>query len=421
MVLMNLEYPKYLVQAKALNGDVVVRASCSGGYSWQIVTSAFAYKSYYSAGSFSDAGINISRKIQLISPDGKTVVEGGGFGDESGEASLHSLAPFVRAALSPEISASYGQYYTDRRLRGILLVASAGFLSEQDFSNAADCFDANYATLNSNFIAKAAPDRVSGNDPIKGIILANDNSISKTRIGDTEFVRSSLKREYPKFICEDGNTVFSVSTAYIGPTISMLETDETALTIVGFDGRVGSARIPGGPTDDILSRNVEAMKTTIFSQRCVDEKGRDLKTVIVSLPSKITYFKNTNVNSQNTQTNLAATPIGDITPDGIMSSGINMVKSQMTSTVGLSAACNNFRGSIISGNALTGMCSAIPGNTWPKIDVCGPNIADTKWTVFNGDSAAWNITLTCKNFDKCNGPANALCDKDGCVFAGTCR
>ena len=61
------------------------------------------------------------------------------------------------------------------------------------------------------------------------------------------------------------------------------------------------------------------------------------------------------------------------------------------------------------------------GAVWSTISACGPNPEDSIWKVSNGDSDAWSLTLTCREFQDCNGPDNAICNKDGCKFAGTCQ
>jgi hypothetical protein len=57
---------------------------------------------------------------------------------------------------------------------------------------------------------------------------------------------------------------------------------------------------------------------------------------------------------------------------------------------------------------------------WPAVSVCGASPSDTKWTVFRGDTDAWDITITCADRPECDGPSNALCTKNGCTFSETC-
>ena len=85
--------------------------------------------------------------------------------------------------------------------------------------------------------------------------------------------------------------------------------------------------------------------------------------------------------------------------------------------------CRSGGGTLTSGNAGDPTCvgGSKTGVNWPKISECGPNPEDTKWTVFEGGNDKWTITLTCKNFDKCDGPNNAICSKDGCKYGGSCQ
>lgn len=51
---------------------------------------------------------------------------------------------------------------------------------------------------------------------------------------------------------------------------------------------------------------------------------------------------------------------------------------------------------------------------------CGDDSVDTQYVVRDGDNDKWNFTINCKNMVACNGPSNALCDKDGCRFSQEC-
>ena len=97
------------------------------------------------------------------------------------------------------------------------------------------------------------------------------------------------------------------------------------------------------------------------------------------------------------------------------------IKSYMASVVPAGIICEDGKKAIMSGNG-DGVICAGEYSTWPKIDLCGPNASDTKWTVRNGAGTNWDFTLDCKGFTDCNGPQNAVCNATtGCKFSGSCQ
>ncbi len=83
--------------------------------------------------------------------------------------------------------------------------------------------------------------------------------------------------------------------------------------------------------------------------------------------------------------------------------------------------CRRNSGAIRSGSGGERLCSVSNYTlSWPSLSVCGTSPADTKWTVFRGDTDTWDITITCTERPGCDGPSNALCTKDGCTFSETC-
>lgn len=104
---------------------------------------------------------------------------------------------------------------------------------------------------------------------------------------------------------------------------------------------------------------------------------------------------------------------------------IASTKSYISSTVPNSIICRDKKGTINSGKGGDPLCTGGDNSTssliWPRISNCGTNAEDTKWTVFNGNNDNWTITLNCTNMTSCNGPGNAICDKNGCKFQGSCQ
>ena len=172
-----------------------------------------------------------------------------------------------------------------------MLVIEKASLSEQDFGIISECLDSNYATINLAFTGD--PVKILANNPIMGVILADEKVITKEKIKESNSFKRTLKKEYPTYVCEDGKTIFSHNTPNIGPTISMTSNDNDPLSVVvGFDSRIGaSRRIPNGLPDDELLKNIKVLEKIIYSQKCTDQQGRDLKAVIVSLPKRVQYFK----------------------------------------------------------------------------------------------------------------------------------
>ena len=90
---------------------------------------------------------------------------------------------------------------------------------------------------------------------------------------------------------------------------------------------------------------------------------------------------------------------------------------------GWALQCKGKGGEIVSGVSGDLLCTdpSTTGMKWPKISACGQNASDTNWIVKDGASESWDFVLVCTNNSNCNGPENALCNKDGCVFSGTCN
>ena len=99
---------------------------------------------------------------------------------------------------------------------------------------------------------------------------------------------------------------------------------------------------------------------------------------------------------------------------------IASIKSSMEYIVPSAIICSD-GGVIQSGSGGSALCSSSNSEAWPTIDICGIGSDDTHWTVFNGISSDWDVTLTCKNAPECNGPDNAICNSDGCNFKNTCQ
>jgi cell division protein FtsB len=97
------------------------------------------------------------------------------------------------------------------------------------------------------------------------------------------------------------------------------------------------------------------------------------------------------------------------------------VKSYMASAMPAAVICEDEKKTILSGNGGSKMCDGKNNTTWPKIDICGPNDADTQWIVKNGDSSQWTIELNCTEFTDCNGQENAICNSTGCKFSDSCN
>jgi hypothetical protein len=106
---------------------------------------------------------------------------------------------------------------------------------------------------------------------------------------------------------------------------------------------------------------------------------------------------------------------------------VNPIKEKMIYLSQAARDCRNFNnGEILSGSGGDIFCSTwnknASGAKWPSLtDVCGPNPADTKWSVVDGGNNAWKLSLTCANFPGCSGPANAVCNTGGCEFKGGCE
>lgn len=82
--------------------------------------------------------------------------------------------------------------------------------------------------------------------------------------------------------------------------------------------------------------------------------------------------------------------------------------------------CRAAGGTVQSGGGGAPLCSNDSTLFWPTLSLCGQNASDTFFTVLRGDSDNWDFTVTCRDFPACNGPENALCSDQGCVFGGTC-
>jgi hypothetical protein len=103
------------------------------------------------------------------------------------------------------------------------------------------------------------------------------------------------------------------------------------------------------------------------------------------------------------------------------------IKSYISSAIPGAIFCRDAEKTLISGKGGDLMCSAKDENgvsdeslIWPTIYYCGPNPEDTQWIVKNGNADNWDYILSCKNLRQCDGPANALCNSDGCLFNGEC-
>ena len=117
---------------------------------------------------------------------------------------------------------------------------------------------------------------------------------------------------------------------------------------------------------------------------------------------------------------IAFTFFKSVTSEGKEKATIASIRASMSSAVPAGIICEDARGEVLSGIGGDKICSNKVGN-WPSINFCGTNPSDTNWVVANGESGNWNFTLKCKQFVNCNGPQNALCNKDGCNFSGTCQ
>lgn len=62
----------------------------------------------------------------------------------------------------------------------------------------------------------------------------------------------------------------------------------------------------------------------------------------------------------------------------------------------------------------------LPYSLWDGSLKCGDMSTDTMYTVYNGNNNQWDFTMNCKNMTQCNGPENALCNKEGCAFSQQC-
>lgn len=106
-----------------------------------------------------------------------------------------------------------------------------------------------------------------------------------------------------------------------------------------------------------------------------------------------------------------------------VSKEIATIRSTLESLPSIVSACAG-SGGVISDGGISGYYNCIGGSLrlrWPQIGVCGSDPEDTRFIVFNNNTDDWNITLECANFDKCDGPKNAICDKNGCRYGGTCQ
>jgi hypothetical protein len=98
-----------------------------------------------------------------------------------------------------------------------------------------------------------------------------------------------------------------------------------------------------------------------------------------------------------------------------------LVQSVSRSVRNYAANCRSNGGAIRSGAGGERLCSTGDFNLrWPMVSACGTSPADTKWTVFRGDTDTWDITVTCAARPECDGPSNALCTKNGCTFSDSC-
>lgn len=95
------------------------------------------------------------------------------------------------------------------------------------------------------------------------------------------------------------------------------------------------------------------------------------------------------------------------------------IKSIMSSALVSGTICRDDKKTILSGAAGEKVCEN-QDLKWPKLN-CGESDSDTKWVVKNGNGENWDFVLECKGFTDCNGPQNAICNSEGCKFAGSCQ
>lgn len=95
------------------------------------------------------------------------------------------------------------------------------------------------------------------------------------------------------------------------------------------------------------------------------------------------------------------------------------IKSTMSSAYVSGVTCRDSGKTILSGVAGEKVCEN-QDLRWPKLN-CGESDSDTKWVVKNGNRDNWDFVLECKGLADCNGPQNAICNSEGCKFAGSCQ
>lgn len=121
-----------------------------------------------------------------------------------------------------------------------------------------------------------------------------------------------------------------------------------------------------------------------------------------------------------TKTNITP-PVSGNTFEAQMNARKASVKSIISSIVPAAIICRDASGTVTSGKGGDKACSSKDTIMWPRINFCGANSGDTQWIVQKGNIDEWNVTLSCKDFPYCDGPSNALCNKMGCKFGGSCQ
>ncbi len=100
---------------------------------------------------------------------------------------------------------------------------------------------------------------------------------------------------------------------------------------------------------------------------------------------------------------------------------IGMIQNALVKVTDSIKACK--AGSGLIGSQGTGgmpLCD-FQSDVWPVLEYCGQWPSDTKYIVFNSGTADnWDVTIVCRQVQSCNGPENAICNKNGCTFKGTC-